>query len=127
MRGRSQSRSRADCRRASVTIDTSWGAHRQSTAAGGWSLRQLYPTRETPGANRLRDAQAALDSAVRAAYGMKEQEETLAFLLRLNLELAGLETKGQLITPPGLSAAVLVKERLISSDCIEPMGLEGLS
>ena len=58
---------------------------------------------------------------------MKEQEETLAFLLRLNLELAGLETIGQLITQPGLSAAVLVKERLISSGRIEPMGLEGLS
>ena len=57
-------------------------------AANGWSLRDLYRTLETPGTNRLRDAQAALDSAVRAAYGMKESEDTLAFLLRLNLELA---------------------------------------
>jgi hypothetical protein len=97
------------------------------TATNGWSLRDLRRILETPGANRLRDAHAALDTAVRAAYGMKEQEETLAFLLRLNLELAGLETIGQLITQPGLSAAVLVKERLISSDRIEPMGLEGLS
>ena len=96
-------------------------------SANGWSLRELFKSLETPGENRLRAAHAALDSAVRAAYGMKEQEETLAFLLRLNLELAGLETKGQLITPPGLSAAVLVKERLISSGRIEPMGLEGLS
>jgi hypothetical protein len=36
-------------------------------AANGWSLRELYRTLETPGANRLRDAHAALDSAVRAA------------------------------------------------------------
>ena len=39
-------------------------------AANGWSLRDLYRTLETPGTNRLRDAQAALDSAVRAAYAM---------------------------------------------------------
>ena len=96
-------------------------------AASGWSLRDLYRTLETPGANRLRDAHAALDSAVRSAYGLKEQEDTLAFLLRLNLELAGLETKGQPITSPGLSAAVPARERLISSDCIQPMGLGGPS
>ena len=59
----------------------------------GWSLRDLYRTLETPGTNRLRDAQAALDSAVRAAYGMKESEDTLAFLLALNLELADKEAK----------------------------------
>ena len=58
---------------------------------------------------------------------MEEQVDTLAFLLRLNLELAGLETKGQPITPPGLPATVLARERLISSDCIQPMRLEGLS
>ena len=61
---------------------------REIMAANGWSLRDLYRTLETPGTNRLRDAHAALDSAVRAAYGMKEKEDTLAFLLRLNLDLA---------------------------------------
>jgi len=55
----------------------------------GWSLRELYRTLDTPAANRLRDAHAALDDAVRATYGMKEEEDTLAFLLRLNLELTG--------------------------------------
>ncbi len=38
----------------------------------GWSLRGLYRPPEPPGTNRLRDAHAALDSAVRAAYRMKE-------------------------------------------------------
>jgi hypothetical protein len=47
-------------------------------AANGWCLRDLYRTLETPGVNRLRDAHAALDSAVRAAYGMKEKEDPLA-------------------------------------------------
>ena len=49
---------------------------REIMAANGWSLRDLYRTLETPGTNRLRDAQAALDSAVRAAYGMKDSEDT---------------------------------------------------
>ena len=75
---------------------------REIMAANGWSLRDLYRTLETPGTNRLRDAHAALDSAVRAAYGMKEKEDPLAFLLRLNLELAGKEASSEPITPPGL-------------------------
>jgi hypothetical protein len=62
----------------------------------GYSLCDLYRTLETPGANRLRDAHAALDTAVRAAYGMQEQEGTLAFLLRLNLELADEEARGRI-------------------------------
>ncbi len=53
--------------------------------ANGWSLRDLHRTLETPGANRLRAAHAALDFTVRAAYGMKDKEEPLAFLLDLNL------------------------------------------
>lgn len=81
--------------------------------------RDLYRTLETPGTNGLRDAQAALDSAVRAAYGMKENEDTLAFLLHLNLELANMETKGETITPPGLPAIVTPGERFISPDCIQ--------
>ena len=74
-------------------------------AANGWSLRDLYRTLETPGANRLRDAQAALDSAVRAAYGMKDGEDTLAFLLRLNLELAAAEERGGQSCHPGCHAS----------------------
>ncbi len=46
-----------------------------------------------PANNKLRDAQAALDTAVRAAYGMKPAEDILAFLLKLNLELAEKEAQ----------------------------------
>ena len=46
---------------------------REMMSNNDWSLRELYRTLETPGQNRLRDAQAALDSAVRAAYGMKRE------------------------------------------------------
>jgi hypothetical protein len=43
------------------------------------SLCELYSTLEAPGDYHLRDAHAALDSTVRATYGMKEGEDTLAF------------------------------------------------
>ena len=70
------------------------------------------------GTNRLRDAQAALDSAVRSAYGMKDTEDTLAFLLKLNLHLAAKESAGESITPPGLPALMPHSEDFITPDCI---------
>src|ERR1017187_5629573 len=84
----------------------------------GWSLRELYKSLETPGENRLRDAHAALDAAVRAAYGMKPAEDILAFLLKLNLELADKESAGKTITPPGLPAFVKEPKTFISADCV---------
>ena len=81
-------------------------------------VRQLYRSLETPGANRLREAHAALDSAVRAAYDMKDGEDTLAFLLHLNLELADSESRQQPITPPGLPAFIEKPSDFITADCI---------
>ncbi len=46
---------------------------RRDYGANGCSLRDLYRTLETPSANRLRDAHAALDSAVRAAEFLRAQ------------------------------------------------------
>jgi hypothetical protein len=86
--------------------------------ANGWSLRDLYRALEIPGANRLRDAHAALDSAVRAAYGMDRDEDPLAFLLRQNLELADKEAKGETITPPGLPTLVSNREAFVTEDCV---------
>ena len=88
----------------------------------GWSLREIYRTLETPGDNKLRAAHAALDSAVRAAYGMKPEEDILAFLLKLNLELAAQEAKGEPITPPGLPAFVPAPQTFISTDCVTAEG-----
>jgi hypothetical protein len=88
-----------------------------------WPLRELYKSLETPGENRLRDAHAALDSAVRAAYGMKPDEDILAFLLKLNLELADKESKGEPITPPGLPQNYPDPKKLVTEDCIKPAGL----
>jgi len=91
---------------------------REVMQKNGWSLRELYKTLETPGANKLRDAQSALDTAVRAAYGIKPDEDILAFLLKLNLELAEKETKGQPITPPGLPAFVEQPKDFSTADCV---------
>ena len=90
----------------------------KSCTDNDWSLRELYKSLETPGENRLRDAHAALDAAVRAAYGMKPDEDILAFLLKLNLELAEKETKGEPITPPGLPAFVEQPKDFITKDCV---------
>jgi len=94
------------------------GLRRKIMAANGWSLRALYRTLETPGDNALRDAHAALDAAVRRAYGMAEGEDILAFLLKLNLELAAKEAKGEPITPPGLPAWVKDAKEFITGDCV---------
>ena len=96
---------------------------REIMAANGWSLRDLYRTLETPGTNRLRDTQAALDSAVRAAYGMKATEDTLAFLLRLNLDLAAKEASGVFIAPPGLPALVPDPADFVTADCMTALGI----
>ena len=84
----------------------------------GWSLRELYKSLETPGENRLRDAHTELDAAVRAAYGMRADEDILAFLLKLNLGLAENESAGKPIAPPGLPASVTNPEEFISDDCV---------
>jgi hypothetical protein len=93
---------------------------REIMQSNGWSLHGLYRTLETPGANRLHDARTALDATVRAAYGMKETEDPLAFLLRLNLQRADLESKAQPITTSGLPAVVADKDQSISLDCVQP-------
>jgi hypothetical protein len=49
---------------------------------------------------------------------MNEKEDPLAFLLRLNLELADKEAKGQPITPPGLAVPGKQAGEITSSDCV---------
>jgi hypothetical protein len=66
---------------------------REIMTANGWSLRDLYRTLDPPGANRVPDARAALDSAVRIAYCTQENENMLDFLLGLSLGFLGKEAK----------------------------------
>ena len=105
-------------RAVSEAARASRALRRETMEKNGWSLRELYKTLETPGDNKLRDAQDALDTAVRAAYGMKANEDILAFLLKLNLELADKETKDKPITPPGLPAFAAQPAEFVTDDCV---------
>ncbi len=91
---------------------------REVMAKMNWSLRDLYRTLEEPGSNPLRDAQARLDTAVRAAYAMPKDVDILAFLLALNQTCAAKETAGEKITPPGLPLPVEEHGEFVTEDCI---------
>jgi hypothetical protein len=83
-------------------------------------LRALYRTLELPGANPLKDAHAALDAAVLAAYGFDAKKDLLAQLLALNLEVAGKIEAGQPVTAPGIPAGYPKPQELVTEDCIQP-------
>jgi hypothetical protein len=85
-----------------------------------YSLRDLYRTLDQPGDNPLRDAHARLDGAVRAAYGMAEDVDPLAFLLELNLACAAKEKAGEPIIPPGLPLPERERAAFTTEDCIRP-------
>jgi hypothetical protein len=75
---------------------------------------------EQPGDNPLRDAHARLDAAVRAAYGMPDDADPLAFLLDLNLACAAKEKAGEKTVPPGLPLPEKDHPAFITQDCIQP-------
>jgi hypothetical protein len=87
----------------------------------GWSLRALYQAAEVPGPHPLKDAQAAIDEAVRVAYGMPVDQEATEFLLELNKLVAEDEAAGHQVQGPGLPRGLDPKDpRWSSDDCIEP-------
>ena len=91
---------------------------RERMAELGWSLRALYRTLDEPGASPLKDAHAALDAAVRTAYGMAATDDPLSFLLSLNAECAAAEKACKPITPPGLPLPPAEHAAYITEDCI---------
>jgi SAM-dependent methyltransferase len=82
------------------------------------SLRDLYRLLEQPGKNHIKDLHTALDKAVMEAYGFNEQEDLLAQLLALNLQVAQNEKEGKAVQPPGLPGFIKNKEEYISDDCV---------
>lgn len=66
----------------------------------------------------MRDARAALDTAVRAACGMGKNADILTHLLILNQACAEREKSGQEIPPPGLPLSP-EDPAFITADCIE--------
>ncbi len=85
-------------------------------------LRALYRTLELPGANPLKDAHAALDTAVLAAYGFSAKQDLLAQLLALNLDVAAKIEKGEPVTAPGVPPGYPDPQQLVTQDCIQPPG-----
>ena len=103
---------------------------RELMELNGWSLRDLYRSAEVEGQHPLKDAQAALDAAVEAAYGKPADQEATEFLLEMNLALAEVEAEGETIQGPGLplvdgEALDPHDPRWFSTDCIEPPPLPG--
>jgi hypothetical protein len=91
----------------------------------GWSLRALHQAAEVAGPHPLKNAQAALDDAVRAAYAMPADQEATEFLLELNKLVAEDEAAGHPVQGPGVPRGIDPKDpRLMSTDCIEPPPLQ---
>jgi hypothetical protein len=83
-----------------------------------YSLRDLYRVMETTPNNPVSEIQEKLDVAVRQAYGMKKNDDILAFLLGLNLSLAEKEKQGEEIVGPGLPPIIDDPEQYITADCV---------
>jgi SAM-dependent methyltransferase len=96
------------------------------TMKGG--LRALYTALELPGKSPLRDAHAALDTAVLDAYGFTPKRDILAQLLDLNEDVARREATDERVTPPGIPPGYLSdggdSSDLISDDCIRATPLD---
>jgi len=86
-------------------------------------LRALYRTLELPGANPLKDAHAALDTAVLTAYGFSAKRDLLAQLLALNQDVATKIENGELVTAPGVPKNYPDAQKLVTDDCIRPQVL----
>jgi SAM-dependent methyltransferase len=83
-------------------------------------LRAVYRTLELPGKHPLKDAHAALDAAVLAAYGFDAKKDLLAQLLELNLAVAAREKAGEPVTAPGVPPGYGQADKLVTEDCIKP-------
>jgi len=93
-------------------------AQARATVAGG--LRALYRTLELPGKNPLKDAHAALDESVLAAYDFSANKDLLGQILALNKEVSARIERKEPVVSPGIPANYPKPENLISDDCIRP-------
>jgi len=96
---------------------------RELATPRGLGLRALYAAMEQPGPHPLAAAHAALDAAVRAAYGVSRRDDPLAFLLELNRACAAREAEGLSITGPGLPSGFPAGRSpggLVSEDAVQP-------
>ena len=87
-------------------------------------MRARYGALELPGANPLKDAHAALDAAVLAAYGFSAKKDLLTQLLALNLAVAAKIEKGEAVVAPGAPKNFPDPKKLVTEDCIRPVSSE---
>lgn len=83
-----------------------------------FTLRDLYKLMESTPNNPVTEIQNKLDNAVKSAYGIKEEDDILEFLLNLNYECHKKEESGKTITPPGLPPSIKDSSEFISNDCV---------
>jgi hypothetical protein len=113
-----QSSSENQVKQVAATAVSLRALRRDVMSRNKWTFRELYRTLDVPGENPLRQAHNDLDKAVRNAYGMKPGDDTLAFLLRLNQEVADRESQGLPVSGPGLPAFITDKKAFVTDDCV---------
>ena len=74
-------------------------------------------------ANPLKDAHAALDTAVRTAHGFNAKKDLLAQLLAFNQEVAAKIEQGESVMPPGVPKNHPDAKKLVTEDCIKPSAI----
>jgi hypothetical protein len=87
-----------------------------NSVTGG--LRAIYMTLGQPGKNPLKDAHAALDKAVMAAYGFASRENLLAQILALNADVSQRAVVGEPVVGPGVPTSYPTPAMLISTPAI---------
>ncbi len=91
---------------------------REVMAKHDFSLRDLYKLMESTPNNPVTEIQNELDKAVNAAYGIKEGDDILEFILNLNFACHKKEESGKEILAPGLPLFVNEPQKYISEDCV---------
>lgn len=91
---------------------------REVMAKHDFSLRDLYKLMESTPNNPVTEIQNELDKAVNAAYGIKENDDILEFILNLNYACHKKEESGKEILAPGLPLFVNEPQKYISEDCV---------
>jgi hypothetical protein len=87
-----------------------------TTVSGG--LRVLYETISLPGKNPLKDAHAALDKAVLAAYGFTTKKDHLQQILDLNKSVAERIEVSAPVVGPGIPMGYPDPAALVSGDAV---------
>jgi len=85
-------------------------------AAGG--IRALYASLDLPGKSPLKDAHAALDAAVFAAYDITAKKDVLKQLLELNSSVASAIAAGRAVARPGIPTSYEDAPSLVTKDSL---------